>query len=104
MPNIIQPYKHDCGRCKWVGWYHHPGSPLPANVYLCGETVVIRYSDDPPDYWSSSAHRGIKGGLDYVENTESYEAALRAIKAREYIEDEDGYKDYVKLRRGEINA
>lgn len=58
-PVPIQPYKHDCEKCVWVGWFHM-GSGW-ANVYFCPNplgdwypgSVVIRYSNEPSDYWSS---------------------------------------------------
>ncbi len=49
----LQPYKHDCHTCQWVGWLTISDSMPPANVYICGKTVVIRYSYEPSDYWSS---------------------------------------------------
>ncbi len=49
----LQPYKHDCRTCQWVGWLTIDRQIPPANVYICGKTVVIRYSDEPSDYWSS---------------------------------------------------
>lgn len=54
MPGTIEPYKHDCKNCEWVGWYPH--SKPYGNVYICrngkDETLIIRYSDEPSDYWS----------------------------------------------------
>jgi len=51
----IQPYKHDCDRCVWVGWIKS-GEKF-GNIYLCKGKfmeVIIRYSDEPSDYscWS----------------------------------------------------
>jgi hypothetical protein len=60
---MIEPYKHDCGKCKWVGWYMHPGSNLPANVYLCGQVVIIRHSSEGSDYWSGTAGQIIKSSI-----------------------------------------
>lgn len=59
---VVKPYQHDCPNCKWVGWFTPWADKPPYNVYLCGETVVIRYSDEPSDYWSSTAG-GTKGSL-----------------------------------------
>lgn len=56
MPKTIEPYAHDCDKCVFVGWYSRVDPP--ANIYLCGNTVIIRYSSDPPDYWSGSAFPG----------------------------------------------
>ena len=55
MPEIIQPYKHDCSVCVWVGWLHLGNDNGWGNVYICGKTVVIRHSDEPSDYWSMNA-------------------------------------------------
>ncbi len=49
----LQPYKHNCRTCQWVGWFTIDQRIPPANVYICGKTVVIRFSDEPGDYWSS---------------------------------------------------
>lgn len=86
----IKPYEHDCSACKWVGWYHHPGSDLPANVYLCGETVVIRLSDKPSDYWSSTASDRVKGDIGYI-NERLFERHSKAIQERKRLNEmEDG--------------
>ena len=60
-----EPYKHDCEKCKWVGWLcNFPlGKNDLANVYLCGDTVVIRYGNEPHEYWSKSASECRKGGI-----------------------------------------
>jgi hypothetical protein len=51
----VEPYKHDCKSCKWVGWISC--TKRLGNMYFCpkcdGGTVIIRFSDDPGDYWSS---------------------------------------------------
>ena len=48
----VRKWDHDCLNCQLVG---HKGD---TDVYLCRNhkftSVVIRNSDDPPDYWSSS--------------------------------------------------
>ncbi len=49
----LQPYKHNCRTCQWVGWVTLSDRMPPANVYICGDkTVVIRFSDEPGDYCS----------------------------------------------------
>jgi hypothetical protein len=49
---VIQPYEHDCKKCTWVGWFTPFGDKPPMNVYLCGRTVIIRFSSRESDYWS----------------------------------------------------
>lgn len=58
---VIQPYEHDCKRCKWVGWMS-VGEKL-GNVYLCGQTVVVRWSSEPSDYWAATAGDSRKGSI-----------------------------------------
>lgn len=59
----IKPYAHDCNHCVWVSWIHikdggKHGSDW-GNMYLhtCPATqrqsVIIRFSDEASDYWSS---------------------------------------------------
>lgn len=67
MPKIIKPYIHDCKNCKWVGWFSPWTDKPPMNVYLCNQTVVIRFSDDGPDYWSSTAGDTKPGDLQLIE-------------------------------------
>lgn len=43
---ILPRYDHDCDHCRFVG---HLGN---VDCYTCGDSVIIRYSDDSPDYAS----------------------------------------------------
>lgn len=50
---LIEPYKHDCDACTFVGWYGDD------NVYVCRQpsgfwSLVIRHSSEPSDYTSMS--------------------------------------------------
>lgn len=51
---VLQPYEHDCPRCKWIGW-GQDGKSL-TNMYLCEQndykTLIIRYSNRPSNYRS----------------------------------------------------
>jgi hypothetical protein len=62
----LQPYEHDCEACIFVGWIHIKGGGKHGsdwgNMYFCPPrkgslgkhgSVVIRFSDEPSDYWSS---------------------------------------------------
>ena len=61
MGGIMKPYKHDCEDCVWVGWFSPYSDKPRMNVYLCkGETVIIRFSDEPGDYWSKTVGESIK--------------------------------------------
>lgn len=55
----IEPYKHHCSKCIFVGRYWHPGNtgemaniyfhPKPEDKRLHG-LFIARYSDEPSDY------------------------------------------------------
>lgn len=65
MPEV-EPYKHDCEDCAWVNWIVIDGKRL-GNMYFCKNSisemgsVVIRFSDEPSDYWSSPIGMATKG-------------------------------------------
>lgn len=71
----LHPYEHDCDRCIWVGWIHIKGGGKWGsdwgNMYFCPPenpdvsrgSVVIRFSDEPSDYWSSPIGACSKGPL-----------------------------------------
>jgi hypothetical protein len=75
----IDPYVHDCNRCIWVGWIYVKGGGKFGsnwgNMYFCPNhpdhrdlskypgSVVIRFSNEPSDYWSKGAG-GLKGAID----------------------------------------
>lgn len=52
MHKVIEPYKHDCDRCKWVSWVCIKGET--GNMYVCESgrrlEIIIRWSDEGPDY------------------------------------------------------
>lgn len=51
---ILQPYKHECDHCSFIGWM--PTERGMANAYVCrcpgasAASLLIRYSDEPHDY------------------------------------------------------
>jgi hypothetical protein len=55
---VIQPYKHDCSNCKWVGWV--TVGERYGNMYLCQKgkltEIIIRWSDEPSDYSCYTYH------------------------------------------------
>lgn len=72
----IEPYEHDCDRCIWVSWIYIKGGGKFGsdwgNMYYCPPrskseydkgSVLIRFSDEPSDYWSSPVGAAVKGGL-----------------------------------------
>jgi len=77
--NHIEPYKHDCERCIWVGWiyikgggkwgsdwgnmYFCPSNPEHRDVTKYPGSVVIRFSDEPSDYWSNAVGITTKGPI-----------------------------------------
>lgn len=51
-PSYVKPaHRHDCEKCQYLAttWQEHG----PADWYTCGSTVLARFSDEGPDYWSS---------------------------------------------------
>ncbi len=54
----IDPYKHDCDKCQWVCWGDN--GKLQTNIYICGETLIIRHSSEPSDYSSHMIQKGSK--------------------------------------------
>ena len=45
--NLILPrYQHDCDVCRFIGHVGH------VDCYTCGDSVVMRYGNDRPDYSS----------------------------------------------------
>jgi hypothetical protein len=49
-------HEHDCRMCTYVG----PDSPQPGeprvnqvDMWICGNSLIRRYSSDPPDYGAS---------------------------------------------------
>ena len=60
----MAPYKHDCEDCEWVGWFSPWSDKPPMNIYLCkDETIIIRFSDEPSDYWSKTAGDSTKNSI-----------------------------------------
>lgn len=50
-------FKHDCDRCRFVGHLSIQDTGGTGDVYVCPSeriepTILVRYSDDPPDYSS----------------------------------------------------
>lgn len=72
---ILKPFQHDCERCIWVGWvrmdnrwgnmYFCPRSDLSTDNRDVG-SVVVRFSDDGPDYWSHPVWKESKPTDHYV--------------------------------------
>jgi len=61
---VLQPYRHDCDACVWVSWVSWTNRSKPANMYLCqGKTIIIRFSDEPSDYWSMTAGEAVKDAV-----------------------------------------
>jgi len=65
----LQPYKHDCDQCIWVGWVPwREAQDGYGNMYYCprcdGGTIVIRYGDEPSDYYSSPIGASDRGSID----------------------------------------
>jgi len=87
---IIQPYEHDCDGCIWVGWIRVKGGGKfgsdHGNMYYCPSTaptsqgsVIIRFSDEPSDYWSCPIGGLVKGSLE-VSDPLDEEAMLESME------------------------
>jgi len=51
MIDMHKPHwKHDCTRCKFLG--ATIGGGRLTDLYQCGYTLIARFSDDGPDYYS----------------------------------------------------
>ena len=70
-------HRHDCDRCKFIGNLEYEatgedGAIVPGigDVYVCPSdrhdpTILLRYSDDPPDY---SSFELFPDARDHLEN------------------------------------
>jgi len=72
----LNPYKHDCDNCIWVGWVYM--DDRYGNMYFCPKSegygsVVVRFSDRIDDYWSSPVGCAYKGSLNIGNTTTSKE-------------------------------
>jgi len=72
--SVLEPYKHDCTACVWVGWIYVKGGGKHGsdwgNMYYCPQadgtkygSVIIRFSDEGSDYWSNPIGACVKGGI-----------------------------------------
>jgi len=72
MPTV-EPYKHDCEECTWVNWIVVDEDRL-GNMYFCSNghhaigSVIIRFSDEPSDYWSAPIGAITKGPIGMTDN------------------------------------
>lgn len=62
---ILKPFRHDCEHCIFVSWIIMQGRW--GNLYYCPNnaghlsdhgSVVVRFSDEPADYWSMPVFAG----------------------------------------------
>lgn len=50
VPKYIKPvWEHDCDQCRYLATIWLDG---PEDWYVCRDTILARFSDDGPDYWS----------------------------------------------------
>ena len=66
---LIQPYKHDCPNCKWVGWFTPQHSNVHYNMYYCEyekytASIVLRYGNEGHEYESFPVGLTVKGPLE----------------------------------------
>jgi hypothetical protein len=76
---VLQPYAHECSNCIWVGWIYVKGGGKWGsdwgNMYFCPNnregrhgSVIIRFSDEPSDYWSNEVGICRKGALELCDD------------------------------------
>jgi len=88
----MAPYEHDCDGCGWVGWFAPYSDKPPMNIYVCASkpeeqiTVVIRFSSDPPDYWSSTWRKNGSAPCITTLPKEMYDLAVK--RAARFDDDE----------------
>lgn len=58
-------WTHDCNACKYIGSMHSDRGLL--DWYTCKNSVIARYGDDGPEYWSTP---------DYIVNNNDYLIAV----------------------------
>jgi hypothetical protein len=69
----VDPYKHDCPSCQWLGWHSETGGKL-VNIYICLPdggaeglgALIIRYSDSSALYNSYPIRRAEDGTIEGV--------------------------------------
>lgn len=43
-------HQHDCGMCRFIGTIDK------FDLYICKDTILLRRSDEPSEYWSSGLY------------------------------------------------
>lgn len=66
MSDAVSPrFTHDCSACLFVGHANDDG--ISVDVYVCPQhgrpTIVVRYSDDGPDYSSYPLYLRVYSGF-----------------------------------------
>ena len=81
-------YKHDCDRCEFLF------STGNEDVYVHGDTTIIRESDEGPDYWSMDSEiidKMMDSPKFVWESSKYFRLALAAKHVRVIVErDQDG--------------
>jgi hypothetical protein len=84
---VLKPFVHDCDRCIWVSWVRFEGRW--GNMYFCPSlssgsmalpgSIVVRFSDEPSDYWSSLVGGTTGGTLSLGTTEEPYDVARQLL-------------------------
>ena len=61
-------WTHDCEACEYIGSMHSDRGLL--DWYTCNDSVIARYGDDGPEYWSTP--RFIINNDDYLIGRDMY--------------------------------
>lgn len=61
MLEPLTPYQHDCQTCQPIGHMHDTNNHQ-LDLYICPKwggniSVILRYGNDGPDYWSFPVFR-----------------------------------------------
>lgn len=63
--DMYPKFKHDCDKCQFIGGLYRNGCDYFADIYMCGYTVLFRYSDEPDNYWSQDMRDSIRQAMFY---------------------------------------
>jgi hypothetical protein len=68
-------HEHDCPNCTYLGAdgpQDYEPSVNQVDMYICGNSIIRRYSSEPSDYGCSQVHGLVAGpGRPYLRNLEA---------------------------------
>lgn len=77
-PSYLKPvHRHDCEKCKYLATLTtHDGV---ADWYTCGKTILARFSDEGPDYWSMERSMVTNDNYLVIRNIDTQQYALNEM-------------------------